>query len=67
MPTAGLFVKLDDRDLEAKVKALELYKTQLKHPDNPLSTKGVMTMAAFRGLQCGASAAEAFQIGRLVV
>jgi LmbE family N-acetylglucosaminyl deacetylase len=63
----GLYVKLGTEDLNAKVAALEMYKSQLKAPESPLSVHGVLTLAAYRGLQCGVEAAEAFQINRIVV
>lgn len=67
LPTPGLFVALEPADLAAKVAALELYESQLKSPDAPLSVHGVEALAAYRGLQCGAAAAEAFQLERLVL
>ena len=63
----GLFVKLDAPDIEAKVTALNFYKSQLKAPESPLSIHGVRALASYRGLQCGAVAAEAFNIKRIVV
>jgi N-acetylglucosamine malate deacetylase 1 len=67
MPTPSLFVGLAPAALEAKVGAIELYRSQLKAVDGPLSIRGVQALAAYRGLQCGAPAAEAFQVKRLVV
>jgi LmbE family N-acetylglucosaminyl deacetylase len=66
-PIPGLYVKLSDEDLEAKIAALQCYKSQLKAPESPLSVHGVKTLAAYRGLQCGAAAAEAFHVKRIVV
>lgn len=66
-PTPNLFVSLDAGALAAKRAALELYASQLKSRDCPLSWRGVEALASFRGMQCGAAAAEAFCIRRLVV
>lgn len=65
--TPGMFVTLPPASMAAKVRALELYGSQLKSPESPLSVHGVEVLAAYRGLQCGAAAAEAFQIKRFVL
>jgi N-acetylglucosamine malate deacetylase 1 len=67
LPTPSMFVSLEQADISAKLCALELYKSQLKAPDCPLSLRGVQALAGYRGLQCGAAAAEAFQIKRFVM
>jgi LmbE family N-acetylglucosaminyl deacetylase len=67
LPTPGLYVTLEPANLAAKRNALALYASQLKSPESPLSLHGVEALAAYRGLQCGAAAAEAFQIQRLVL
>lgn len=60
-------VALTDADMDAKVKALELYASQLKSACGPLSVHGVRTLAAQRGIQCGARWAESFHLLRLVI
>ncbi|HWN66348.1 MAG TPA: PIG-L family deacetylase [Haliangium sp.] len=67
LPMPGLFVTLEPPSMAAKIGALALYGSQLKSPESPLSVRGVETLATYRGLQCGAAAAEAFQIKRLVL
>lgn len=64
---ADFYVTLSAEDLGAKVSALELYESQLKAPDSPLSVHGVRTLAAFRGLQCAEAFAEAYKIRRMVI
>ena len=66
LPSPSLFVRLDPADLRAKLGALELYRSQLKSARGPLSRRGVELLAGYRGLQCGAEAAEAFCIKKLV-
>jgi LmbE family N-acetylglucosaminyl deacetylase len=66
LPCPGLYVRLDAQALRAKLTAVELYRSQLKSPRSPLSVRGAEVLAAYRGLQCGAVAAEAFHIKRLV-
>lgn len=65
--TADCLVRLSEENLAAKVDALELYASQLKSTKSPLSVHGVKTLAAFRGLQCGAAYAEAYKPLRLVL
>jgi LmbE family N-acetylglucosaminyl deacetylase len=67
LPAPNLYVELDAASAAAKIDALKRYQSQLKSPESPLSVHGVQALAAYRGLQCGASAAEAFQIERLVI
>ena len=67
LPTPSLFVPLEPSSMAAKIAALELYKSQMKSPECPLSVHGVEALATYRGLQCGAARAEAFQIKRLVI
>ena len=67
LPTPSLFVTLDQKSMAAKIAALELYQSQLKSPESPLSVHGVEALATYRGLQCGVTRAEAFQIKRFVI
>jgi LmbE family N-acetylglucosaminyl deacetylase len=67
LPAPSLLVTLEPPSMAAKIGALELYESQLKSPESPLSVHGVQALAAYRGLQCGVAAAEAFQIKRLVL
>jgi LmbE family N-acetylglucosaminyl deacetylase len=61
------YVELTEEDLRAKREALELYASQLKHPEAPISLHGIQTLAELRGLQCGARYAEAFSLKRLLL
>ena len=53
------FVVLDDV-LEDKMNALEVYENELGAPPHPRSRESIRALAAKRGAECGASAAEAF-------
>lgn len=50
-----------------KCEALEVYNDECFPAPHPRSTYGVRTLAAFRGLQVGLPAAEAFASGRRVL
>ncbi|MDO8649129.1 MAG: PIG-L family deacetylase [Candidatus Peregrinibacteria bacterium] len=63
----NFYVGLEEEDIEAKVKALELYPSQLKNPKGPLSVHGVRTLAALRGIHSGCDNAEAFYAKRVLV
>jgi N-acetylglucosamine malate deacetylase 1 len=63
----SFFVSLGLEDLEAKMKAVKLYKSQIKNNKSPLSPYGVQAMAAMRGLQCGMDMAEAYFPKRVLV
>ncbi|MBI2984086.1 MAG: PIG-L family deacetylase [Candidatus Kerfeldbacteria bacterium] len=63
----NLFIALDEQDLTAKLEALKLYPSQLKHSNNPLSVDAVHTLATLNGFMCGTRYAEAFFVKRIVV
>lgn len=63
-PSPNIFLSLNDHALNAKLKALSMYKSQLKVKNGPLSVYGAETLARLRGLHCGDSAAEAFILRR---
>jgi LmbE family N-acetylglucosaminyl deacetylase len=67
LPNPTLLVPLEETDLEAKLKAITLYGSQIKDPRNPLSPHGIAALARYRGLQCDSVAAEAFHICRCVI
>jgi LmbE family N-acetylglucosaminyl deacetylase len=60
----NLFVNLSPEDLENKVKMLESYSTEIRDYPFPRSGDGVRTLANYRGIQSGFTAAEAFKIIR---
>lgn len=66
-PVPNVYVELDDKSMDEKVKALQIYKSQLKHPTSPISTHAVETLAKLRGLQCGIECAEAFYLKRCLM
>ena len=63
----NFFVSLTADDLAAKLKALALYKSQLKPHPHPLSVKTTRTLIELRGVQAGVSFAEAFCAKRVLV
>lgn len=63
----NLLVPLPPDALVAKLGALELYRSQLKSMNGPVSLRGAERLARYRGLLCGAEAAEGFHVKRFVV
>ena len=60
-------VAMSNADMDTKVQAVKLYASQLKSTCGPLSVHGVRTLAAQRGIQCGAEWAESYHLLRLVI
>lgn len=53
--------------IEAKIKAMECYQTQIKEYPNPRSAKGIRVLAMYRGSTVGYDYAEAFMMTRNLV
>ena len=56
----NLFLPLNQTEIDAKVKSLKLYKSQLRPAPNLRSAQAMITLAKLRGLQSGTNFAEAF-------
>lgn len=67
VPPKNCFVTLSADNLRAKLAALKLYRSQLKHENSPQSVAGLRTMARMNGLLSGTRYAEGFVLKRLVV
>jgi LmbE family N-acetylglucosaminyl deacetylase len=66
-PNANLFLKLDKKNIQAKMKAMDLYESQIKPYPHFISSEALNVLAKFRGIQCGVEHAEAFILKRLTV
>ncbi len=62
----NFFMKLSSQQLDRKLRALRLYKSQLRQRANPRSPKTLEGLAALRGSQSGNSFAEAFYCHRFL-
>lgn len=56
----NFFIPLAKKDLEVKLSALKLYKSQLRFHPNPRSMGSLKALAYLRGSQSSAAASEAF-------
>lgn len=63
----NFFVELTQKDVAKKLKALSLYKSQMKPHPHPHSLKSVKIFCELRGTQIGANLAEAFLATRITV
>jgi N-acetylglucosamine malate deacetylase 1 len=63
----NFYVKLSQKDLNAKTTALLCYKSQLKNKAGPISVYGSESLAIIRGIQAGVRYAEAYFVKRLLV
>lgn len=59
-----LWVPLSSTNLEAKQEAFMEYTYEQEGPPFGRSSQGIRTLAAYRGMQVGASHAEAFRVTR---
>ena len=66
-PLLNFFVELKREDFAAKVKALSLYRSQMKHPQSIVSPAAVTALARLRGMQSGVALAEAFEAKRFLI
>ena len=60
----NLFMKLNQDDADAKVTAFEKYFSESRDFPFPRSAQGLKVQLQLRGMQCGTSFAEAFEVIR---
>lgn len=60
------FVDITDT-LTTKLKALEVYHTEIRHWPHPRSSRAIEHLARWRGSSVGVDAAEAFVLGRSII
>lgn len=53
--------------IETKIRALDVYVPEMLEFPHPRSNPAVRALAAFRGCTAGVPAAEAFEVGRIIV
>ncbi len=66
-PNLNFYLSLKDEDLKTKLTALKLYRSQIRNGAHPRSTQSMKNLAHYRGIESGASAAEAFFTYRMIV
>lgn len=63
----NFFIPLTEDELKAKLKALSLYKSQVRKGAHPRSIRSMKNLAKFRGMQIGQQYAEAYFCHRNVL
>jgi len=61
-----LYVPVSERDVEAKMAALELFTEEIRAPPHPRNPETVKVKAQQRGVEAGVLLAEAFEVVRLI-
>ena len=64
--TPNYFVDISDK-LDIKLEALSSYSAELREYPHPRSLTAVQALAQWRGATVGLDAAEAFEVGRMIV
>ncbi len=62
----NLYIEIKKKDVEKKIAALELYDEEVQSPTLLRSSRGIRTIAAYRGMQIRKKYAEAFMIKRMI-
>lgn len=60
------YIKMSQKMLDNKIKALECYYGEMREYPHPRSTRGITSKAECRGQECGSEYAEAYMILKLV-
>ncbi len=58
-----VFIKISKSNLNSKIKAMKLYKNEIKKFPHPRSIKNIQNLAKLRGSNVGFFFAEAFELG----
>lgn len=54
-------------NIRQKIELFGLYKSQIRNAPSPLNAKGIRTLAAVRGMECGVRYAEKFYIQKMIL
>ncbi len=65
--TPNTFIELNEDEIEAKIHALKLYKSQLGSGNHQRNPKVMKKIASVRGLSCGMDFAEAYYSFRTII
>lgn len=60
------FYVITEKDIEAKLKAMEIYDGELRPYPHPRSLEAIKILALYRGINCGYRYAEAFEVVRVI-
>jgi len=63
----NMYVKISDKNLKAKQKAMDCYEFEKRDYPHPRSLKALQSLAEKRGVECGVEYSEAFILVRSIV
>lgn len=63
----NFYLTLSDTELEAKIAALQLYKSQVRSTPHPRSLRAMKNLSYYRGMFAGQASSEAFYIFRFIM
>lgn len=61
----GRWYHVIDDVIEEKCGLMEMYKSQIRKEPSPINSKGIMSLAAIRGRECGSAYAELFYVQKM--
>lgn len=62
----NFFIELSKKNLEKKIKALEIYKNEIRSKPHSRSKYGVEILSRYRGLQIGKEFSEAYKVNKFI-
>tara|TARA_B100000674_G_scaffold471884_1_gene461122 strand:- start:5 stop:700 length:696 start_codon:yes stop_codon:yes gene_type:complete len=62
----NFFIELTKKDLEKKIKALEIYKNEIRPKPHSRSNYGIEILSRYRGLQIGKEFSEAYKVNKFI-
>lgn len=65
-PMPQMYIRLSDEDVGKVSSALEVYKSELRDWPHPRSVEALLHQIRLRGAECGSSAAEAFEVLKII-
>ena len=65
-PMPQMYIRLSNNDVKKACAALEVYKSELRDWPHPRSVEALMHQMRLRGAECGSSAAEAFEVLKII-
>lgn len=64
--TPNFFINISEKEVNLKIKALKLYKTQIRFGAHPRSAESIKSFAKYRGIFAGSQFAEGYFLKRFV-
>lgn len=63
----GVYLQATKAEMDKKVQAFNLHKSQIKELPSPLNPEGIYTLAKMRGMECGSQYAEKYYLNHIIL